>query len=226
MNKISSIVLVSVLISTYQHGFSQEGIEQEKPTGEFSINITETITRFSRNPLTANDMRDNFMLMYKSPNVGNTFAYRIGLNADYHNDKDGTNSFINRLETTQLFLSLGFEKRKSINKNFSYHFGIDGFFFLLKEKIETQNQGFPTPQSFIIESNSFHLGLAPLFGLSWNISKKVRIFTESYMRAAYTFRLRESTSSGNLPINNELERSEGSYLKLLMPTNIHFSISL
>lgn len=223
MNKIISIVLLSVLILTNQQGFSQLGSEQEKPSGEFSINITETLTRFTRNPLTANDLRDNFMLMYKSPNIGNTFAYRFGLNADYLNDKDGSNTFINRVETTQLFLCLGLEKRKSLNKSFGFYYGIDGFLSLQNEKVETNQQGFPFPQAFIIETNSFELGLAPLFGLNWNITKRIRLFTESYMRAAYTFRLSKMKNK-DTPFD-ELERAEGSYLRLLMPTNIHFSIS-
>jgi len=230
MNKINSIVLVPVLLFTSQQGFSQLSFEQEKPSAEFSINVTETITRFSRNPMTANDMRDNFMLMYKAPNIENTLAFRLGFNADYLNDKDGNNTFINRLETTQMFLSIGFEKRKSINKNFNYHYGIDGFAFVHNEKVETSiNLGFPNPNPspFKLETNSFNLGLAPLFGLCWNINDRVRLFTESYMRVAYTFRIRKSIETGTQPSTvNELERAEGSYLRLIMPTNIHLSVSL
>jgi hypothetical protein len=197
---------------------------QDGRGNEVSLNITETIMRFSRQPFTTDLFESPFLFGIKIPLTNiNTNFFRLGLNANFNNEKAGSGMNKKDLSSHFLNINMGIEKRVSLNSRFSCFYGIELFFIDFNETSKL-NPGLS--KSKLVNQKNF-VGVSPLFGFNFNINDRVKIFTESYVRIAYQKDFVFITNTGNPNAEPTfITKMEGSAIRMIIPSQIHISFRL
>lgn len=211
--------LLSGLLATTTAIAQGTSNEMPKSPAEYSMNVTHVLTRFAGNRSNLFEANETFLFSYKTPVNSKAVYLRLGFNGDMQNKRESTITSVN--ESKNWFVSgiIGWEKRKALTPSFSFFYGGDFHVFNHNENVRT----FIFINESSIHFNNLQLGGAGVFGLYWHPSPRIRLFTESYLRASYFKNERKMVGfDGTVtPLNNK----EGMTFFLLMPQSIHLSIS-
>lgn len=197
-------------------------LEEKRYKNEFSLNLTNALAKFSGNRLLLSSPDEPFVFGFKSAlsKKENPKYIRFGINGDYIESNDFRN-FATFNTTSFISASLGLEERIKIQKSLVFFYGLDLFYF---NKQETTISTFFIPSTFDIKlKNSREIfGISPLFGINWEVVKRVRIFTESYIRINTELISRTLEEDG---FKQSLEKTQQYKLSVFMPSTIHVSIA-
>jgi hypothetical protein len=218
MQKITFLFLILFVFSLD----TMAQIEEKRYKNEFSLNLTNALAKFSGNRLLLSSPDEPYVFGFKSAlsKKENPKYMRFGINGDYVESNDFRN-FATFNTTSFISASLGLEERIKIQKTLVFFYGIDLFYF---NKQETTVSTVFTPKTFDIKlQNSREIfGISPLFGINWEVIKRVRIFTESYIRINTELISRTLEEDG---FKQSLEKTQQYKLSVFMPSTIHVSIA-
>jgi hypothetical protein len=193
------------------------------PAGNKGIMLGVNGTAFIKNFLSFNDVNSAgtspYQFTFRKLSADGTKAFRsnIGLNLNNATNKQGDND--TKLSFYQVSIAPGYEKRNQIAKRWLIYGGVDLLIGYELTKTENTSAGITSTN----EQTKLNGGIAPVFGLQFNITERLSLSTESQLRLQYT-----QTTTGNSGLGNNISsgvefRSIG--LSTLLPGFIYVNVS-
>ncbi|MBX7053270.1 MAG: hypothetical protein K1X54_14645 [Flavobacteriales bacterium] len=199
--------------------FSQTTETAESGKGQIMLGMNAT--SFVKNFLSFNDVSTTgsspfqFTFRYITPSH---FAFRAGLGVAAVNTEDKGDDDVTKNSISTFDFSVGFEKRSLVAKRWTVFGGVD----LLATSDMSTNENTSGDFKFKSTNKSNGGGVAPLFGIQFNINDRISLSTETQLKVLYTKGKRTTETTGSTPTSSE---STGVSATPLLPGFIHFNVS-
>lgn len=154
--------------------------------------------------------------------VGKNYHWlRMNFGIDYNsitsNSQNNSNKTTNNIQNSRI----GYQYEMPLNKSFSAYCGADLIYRYNENKTVSSNSGFSSENSDIVSGLGAGLNLA----IQWNLSKRIAVYTESYLQfLASSGKLIQRTSViGGIPFESitTIESTTSNYIP---PTSIFFHL--
>lgn len=199
--------------------FSQEELTVKVKT-PVNIELTANATQFVKQYFSLSN--NNFEV---SPYLVGIRVYKkfhsiraqIGIN--YSINTENGNFGGNKTEILSANNRLGYQKEMRLSNHFSTYLGFDLLHKIENIKSFSSNNGFETEQN--IKDNGF--GIAPTFGIQWNITSRIGVYTEVLLPIMQSHMSNSQISrSGGQIFEN---KSEANIFKITytQPTTLYFT---
>lgn len=146
------------------------------PKVELGMNITQTLAGFF-NAGSQGLPIDPYLFSVKFPGVRNVI--RTGFNLRLRNREEATTTGQRLINDLNVNLRAGLEWRKTLNKRFSFFYGIDAIMRYQKEAVDFNTGG----GTIELGTNSTGFGGGPILGLMFHLTPKILLSTESSIYA-------------------------------------------
>lgn len=196
-------------------------VEGKRNEHQIGLNATQFFKQFINFGGNANIPISPYLFSYKILNRKNLLAFRSGLGLAIAQNKQNTDQSTFTGNSIALDGRLGFEKQFNLHKRWDVWAGFDVPFNLLNEKSSTNNPNFDR----VTLTNRFNYGYGPVFGIQWNITNRISLFTEASL---YVFHGKEKVTI------NESNNSESPFessttlntfsMQFAAPTSVHFNV--
>lgn len=166
---MKQLMLLTIVLAYTTITYAQNN---ELPRHEIGFNATPLFSNiFINNP---DDNTDQFSVLYKKHDLAGTGAFRLGLGISASNTKQ--ENFNGESTSTNLSgqLTVGYEFRKSIHEKWIMFYGLDTKLGYTNQNVQFNNNF----DEFNTTLNILDVGIAPLFGIEFQINKHIRLATE------------------------------------------------
>lgn len=191
-------------------------------SGKIKYEITANTTLFLKQFLSFNNSNLESNPFLVGLRVGKNYhwmrlSYGIDYNSTTSSGQGGNNKTTNHINNARL----GYQYEMPMNKSFSAFCGPDLLYRYNETKTTSSFSGFESENSDI--RSSFGLGLN--LAMQWNISKRIAIYTESYLQFLSTKgkQIQRSSGGGGFPFESitTIESTTSNYVP---PTSIFFHL--
>lgn len=218
INRTITLTIGLFLLITSQT-FSQSTETTDQGKGQIMLGMNAT--SFVKNFLSFNEVSTTgsspfqFTFRYITPS---NFAFRAGLGVAAVNSEDKGDDDVTKNSISTFDISLGFEKRSMVAKRWTVFGGVD----LLATSDMSTSENTSGDFKFKSTNRSSGGGVAPLFGIQFNINDRISLSTETQIRIVYTTGKQTTETTGSTPTSSE---STGVSATPLLPGFIHFNVS-
>lgn len=186
MKSVYLIAVLIILLST--NVFSQDVVaptnEIVKNDKELSLNVNTFIRQYLGLGGEQIFVSEPFLINYHSGHNNKYLRMGAGLVFSISTVTENDNFGNNDVERSNRFINfdyrIGYERRKSINKRWSYHYGFD--FVFEYNVLKSESDQF---SNFVSTDRQIGAGFGPIFGVRFNINNRMMLWTEASMYYMY-----------------------------------------
>jgi hypothetical protein len=143
-------------------------------------------------------------------------SYGIDYSSNTSNSQNSNNKTTNNIQNARL----GYQYEIPLNKSFSAFCGADLIYKYTENKTISSNSGFSSENSTFNSGTGLGLNLA----FQWNISKRIAIYTESYLQFLGSKGKRVVKSSGGGSQFEDITEIETTAMNYIPPTSLFFHL--
>ena len=156
-----------------------------------------------------NFTRDIYFLSYKR--FFNKFAFRFGFDMSYSNYKYDHNNYNKNQNYFALRTRYGLEHRSNFSDKWTFYYGADFILHYYNSK------SYESSTSVTTKSKGLKIGFGPIFGIEFNINKRLSLSTEGSLYG--TLNVSETINEGGYP-SNDNSSYISSYINATLPKTI------
>ncbi len=166
----------------------------------------------------------NETLLLANFKVGEKAFLRSGFNVNFTKTDFPDDNFTQSSNSSNIGARLGMEWRTNVSRTFQVHYGFDVLYrYQQFEFISQSFDGFGNLVPFVSTNESNTVGFGPVLGITWWMSDRIGIFTETGFYIQQVNEKNGSTFDGTEEIFNETSSWRGSSF---LPTAIYLKIKL
>ena len=149
-------------------------------------------------------------------------GFRIGLGGNLNNSKTTNDQNQVTVKKASTFdIRAGYVYQSSLGKRWAYFAGVD----VTGQSAKSTSTDNTAVDVLTTKNDGYTVGFGPSFGIQFNISNRVGLFTESAIYYAYNHQSTNVTSS-NFPSLNTSSTTIGNSIQFVIPTSIYFFVRL
>lgn len=173
-------------------GYSQDNIKMKLPNPihvEMSANVTQFVKQFLSLSTSSFEVSP-YLIGARIYRKFNSIRAHVGINYNYSNET--SNFGDNKINILNNNFRVGYQREMRLSNHFSSYLGVDLLYKNDKSITSHSSNGFSTEQR--VEESGF--GASPTFGIQWNFTNRLGLYTEIMLPIMITHSKNYQTGSG------------------------------
>ena len=216
---MKNILIIPLILISVQ-GFCQDTQPKDRRNEhQLGINATYFFKQFLNFGNSGNLEISPYIVSYKVfDRHHHGFRFGAGFNSTTITQNPDSISAVKSTNASYNFRG-GYEYQNALSEKWLCFFGVDGVFNYSTRKTTTNN-GFDNVTS---NELTYTYGGGPIFGIQFNISKHVTLFTETGVYAT-TGEISDKSTFENNPVFNDETKTNLSSISFVLPTSLFLNI--